>query len=130
MTVEAAIKTRMEAHVGLAALVSDRIYPHHLPQQPAYPAVSYHIIGARPRDRAMGGDSGIAFKRVQVSCWGKSYGQAVQVAEQVRQALQRWSGTEAGTAVQDIYLENQNEFFEADLGIYHHALDFEVVYGE
>lgn len=130
MSVEAALVNRLEGYAGLTALVSTRIYPHRLPQTPTYPAVTYFLVTALPRDSAMGVDVPIARKRFQFSAWGSTYLSAKNVCEQIRLALQRWSGTADGTTVYDIFVESQNDIDEPDLKVYQCVIDFEVVHGE
>jgi hypothetical protein len=103
-----ALYSRLSNFAGLGALVGTRIYPRMLPQDPAYPAVSWFKVSA-PRESAMGSDPGLVHARFQVSSWGLTLLNTRDTAEQVRLALQRYRGTLAGTVIQDIFIENEDE---------------------
>ena len=131
MTVEAEIYDRLSGHAGLSALVINRIYPNHVPQNVTLPAVSYHRVSA-VRPSAMGADSGVVRARFQVDVWASSFADASgarPVAEQVRLALQRWSTT-SGTIVQETFFLNERDLYEDRRDLHHAALDFEINYEE
>ena len=111
--IETAIYQRLAAFAGLTALVggasAPRITPHLLTQDTAYPAVTYFVVSA-PRETAMGSDPGIVHARMQVECWALKYLDAVNVAEQVRLALQRYRGTVAGTVILDTFIDDMRDF--------------------
>lgn len=129
---EEAVYARLTAHAGTAALVGARVYPLKLPQTPTLPAVTYQRISAT-RESAMGSDTGITRARFQVTSHAASYSGVKALAEQVRQALQRYSGTSATVTVHDCFLENEIDLFDQDdalAGHYPVAQDFIVIYGE
>jgi hypothetical protein len=78
----------------------------------------------------MGVDVGVAHARIQVSAWGKTFTEAEAVKEQVRAALQRWSGTAAGVVVLDSFVVAEIELYEDEPGIHQHVLDFTIHYRE
>lgn len=127
--IEQAIYTRLGAFAGLTALVSTRIYPALLPQDPVYPAVTYTTISAE-RVSAMGADPGVARRRMQVSAWGATFTSASDVAEQVRAALQRHRGTADGTEILDIYVENTLDLYDDLAKVHQVVTDLDVVYRE
>lgn len=132
MSIEAALVAELKAHAGLAALIGTRIYPLKLPQSATFPAVTYQRISG-PRVSCMGGDS-LAHPRFQFDCWATGYLDALDVAAQVRAALQRTSGTigsgsntASGVA---IYLINEIDDYEPDTEYYRVTLDFIVWHEE
>ena len=134
MTVENAVRSRLNGFAGLTSLVASRIHPLTLPQNVTYPAVSYSKVSVE-RVRAMGADPGLALARFQVSCWATTYAAVRDVGEQVRAALQRWRGTVEGVVIQESFFENEVDLFEPAVGeptrgIYHRALDFTVIHEE
>ena len=128
MAIEATLYTRLTTHAGLSALVVDRVFPNHLPQDVTYPAISYRrVTSSRPSN--FGADAGIVRARFQIDVWASSYDSASAVREQVRLALQRWSNT-AGTVVQDTFFIDDQELYEDDIDVHHFPLDFEIIYEE
>ena len=123
------VYARLTGHAGLGALVSDRIYPEHLPQNPTYPAVTYFQVGG-PRDHSLAGSSGLAVTQWQVDAWATSYLGAKAVAEQIRVALDSYR-----TATMRAFLENVVDLPEPTENtsaqvVRHVALEFEVWYTE
>ncbi len=92
MTVEATLYTQLSTYAGLTALVGTRISPPPAPVNAAYPLVTYQKI-VSPRVHAMGVDPGLAESHFQVTVWGASFLDVVNVAEQVRKALQDFTNT-------------------------------------
>lgn len=131
---EQAVYSRLTGHAGLAALVGSRVYPLVLPQRPTLPAVTYQRVEAL-RQSAMGVDTGLASARVQVDSWATTYAGSKGVAAQVRAALQRWRGTEAGVTVEDAFLERDQDLFEdegssAEGKLYRVSQDYLIWYRE
>ena len=131
MTIESVLYDRLTTHAGLAALTVLRIYPNVLPQGATMPAISYRRVSAG-RPSAMGSDIGIVRARFQFDVWANNYDEADGVrpiAEQVRQALQRWN-TAGPPVVQEVFFLNETDLYEPQTGLHHVALDFEVNYEE
>lgn len=123
--IEEAVANRLSTFGGLTALVGTtppRIWPVLLPQNPVYPAVTYQVISAE-RTSAMGADTGLRQTRIQVSSWAPKYADVKAVKEQVRAALQRWRGTVLGVVVQDTFIENESDFFDPEIPMYHSPID-------
>lgn len=130
MTVEAAVFDILSSHAGVSGVVSGRIYPVKLPQNPTYPAVTYFRVSGL-RHSAMGNDTGLVEKRIQISSWAKTYGAVNDLAEQVRDAMQRTRGTFAGIEIIDIFMEGDGpEIWEDDVGAYQAITDCNVIYRE
>ncbi len=112
--VEQAIYDRLSNYAGLTALVSTRIYPMVLPQNPTYPAVRYQRISGT-RLSAIDVDIGIAQPRFQVDCYAETYLGVKSLFTEVRGALQRWTGTHSGVVVLDSRMEGgDRDFYEDD----------------
>ena len=130
MTVEAAVYSILSSDSAVDTLVDGRVYPKRLPQSPTLPAVTYFRVGAQ-RSSVMGNDTGIVRKRIQVSSWGKTYAAVNELAEAVRNAMQRKRGTFAGVEIIDIFVDGDaSEMFEDDVEIYQAPTDYEVIYRE
>ena len=129
MSIEKAIYSTLATATGVAALVSTRIYPSHLPQETALPAISFSRAST-VRTTAMDADPGLVRARIQVSCWDDDYSDTRDIADQVRSALQRFRGTAASIVVQDTFLESEIDTYDPATETYHAALGFDVIYEE
>lgn len=134
--IEEALFNRLSNFAGLVSLVSTRIYPQMMPQDPTYPAVTYSLISA-PRETAMGADPGIVEARFQLSSWGAGDTPVKDMrdtAEQVRKALERWRGTAPdGTVILDTFVDNQVDMppeLVNNIKVMHRATDFKIIYRE
>lgn len=103
--IEEALYSRLTGFSGLANLIGARVYEHLQPQNPVYPAVVYTRVSAA-RVTAMGADPGLVHSRFQIDAWSLGAKEARDVAEQVRQALERWRGTSGSTVIQDSFIDN------------------------
>ncbi len=129
MAVEKAIIATLKASAGLTVLVSTRIYGVTAPQGVTAPYVTLFRVSAE-RPSAMGDDIGIVRARVQVNSWGATYESAKNVCDQVRAALQRFSGVSASITVLDTFLLSEQDLHEPDVPIYHVAQDYEAIFRE
>lgn len=108
MTLEEGLYSHLVNDSGVAALVSTRVYPLLVPQDTTLPAIAYQRISG-PRDHTHSGASGLALARMQVSCLGNSYGQAKQVSEAVRAALDGLRGSLGAVSADAVFLDNERD---------------------
>ncbi len=129
MSIEKAVKARLDAHAGTSALVSDRNYPLERPSDSALPANTYELIGDVPF-HAMGSDAAVREARVRIHSYGSTYPSAVETSEQVRQALSRFRGTSASVVIQDSLEDDMLERYDSEVGVgvFHRARDFRIFY--
>lgn len=128
MSLKTELFARLSAFAGLTALIKTgsvtRAYPVTMPQNAALPAVTYNVISAQ-RAAAFGSDTGDVRYRVQIDCWSDAAPGAATsadaVAEQVRLALQRWSGGNIGA----IFFENQRDDWDDGAKLY--TVGFDVI---
>lgn len=120
MTIEQAIKEFLLTKIST---VGNRIYYSNLPQNPTYPAISFfRISNIRQHDI----DSGSVYYQFDV--WTLTYIQGVELAEQIRFALQREKSVINNIPViQGVYL-NEDDGYEPDTKLYHIAMDFKIIY--
>ena len=119
----------MEGVSGLTSLVSTRIYPAQRPQNSAMPAVSYFKVNTT-REYRHGGAAGWANPRFQFDCWAKTYGAAKNVAEQVRLAMNDFTGTFSGVEVKAATAVNEIDVGDPNPVIHHVAVDVQVTHAE
>ena len=100
--------------VAANTVADDRMRPLELLREPPMPAITYQRIST-PRPLAHNGDQGYAMFRVQINCWaertvtGSGYAQVKQLAEEVRLALNGFSGTVAGVVVGLIQIDGERD---------------------
>lgn len=82
------LKTYIGSYAGLTALISNRLYPMMLPQEPTLPAATY-LIADDPQNYS---HSGASWRqaRVQFDCFASTYLAAHGVADQVEAAVNAW----------------------------------------
>ena len=128
MNLYEALYHRLTNYSNLTTLTSTRIYPIKMPQEVSYPAVTFQVISGLPRGHLMGSDDSLAAPRVQVSAWGETLSDAVDVADQIKAALQDFSGTMGGVSgvtVQRIFIESEQiPVIDPDVDVYQVAQDF------
>lgn len=117
---ESVLYTRL---AGQVALVSSRIYPLILPQNPTYPAVTYQRIDS-PHEGAMGADHDVARTRIQVDSWAETYAGAKAVATQVRLALDNWASEAVSPAIINAAFESDGDLYEEEVGVYRVTADY------
>ena len=112
----------LNGHAGLSALISTRLFPLILPEGVTMPAATYQRISG-PRMRSHSGPSGVSMPRYQFNCWGDTYKQAKEVADQVRIALESFSGTMGTVPVHAGFVEDDRDFYDEDVKQFFTAVD-------
>jgi uncharacterized protein (DUF2062 family) len=117
---------------ALTALVSTRLNPLRIPQESAFPAISYNLVSiiASPTNTS---HSRTDFARVQVSSFGTTFASATSVAAAVRNALEAVSFPSTFNGVYCQAIEFDSEVHLSDdeagfAGVYHVAQDFIINY--
>lgn len=91
MSINTRLFSRLSSDAGVSALVFAsgiyRIYPVLLPQDSAYPAISYQNISNNPINH-LSGESNQQNDRVQIDCWAETNDQAHAMADAVKLAMQ------------------------------------------
>ena len=114
MALRDAIYSRLSNYSGLTSLVSTRIYSKEITQDTTKPCVYFEITGIE-RISAINGDSGMCDAQCRVISVATTLAGAVAVADQVRAALQRYSGTVSSTDIRNVFIENEFDSYESDL---------------
>lgn len=105
---EAALIAKLLATAGVTALVSTRINWSRRPQGAALPAIVLHRVSGLP-DVHHAGASGLVVSRVQVDCWGASYGSAKGVARAVETAITAQTFTQGATRFDVILIDSERD---------------------
>lgn len=105
---EADLIAKIMGTPAVSALVSTRVNWSRRPQGQALPAIVLHRIGGTP-DVHHGGPSGLAVSRVQVDCWGSSYGSAKALARAVQNAITARTFTQGSTRFDVILVDSERD---------------------
>ena len=129
MSLEAAFYSRLTGHAGLSALVGTRIYPKQAPQGATEPYITYSLISTADRVSAMGSDTGNVSSLYQFDIWDADELTAINVAKQLRLALQRWRNS-SGTVVDDTFVAGERSGFDKETSTHRRIMDFRFKYRE
>ena len=127
MKVGLAIYNILSNDSDITSLVSTRIFPLVAPQSTEFPFILYDVDENNPSD-TKDGVSKLDTIQSTVSCYAKSYSEACDIADKIRTALDRVSGTYNTIRIQSIQFDGLNDIFDDnhELGIYRKALDFNI----
>jgi len=115
-------------NAALTALISTRLNPVRIPQESAFPAVSYNLISEVPNP-TKSGHSRTEFARVQVNAYGTSLSSAQAVASAIRTAFEAVTlpGTFNGIKCQTLEYDGENQTADdtaAFAGLYQISQDY------
>jgi hypothetical protein len=123
-------RSYLVADAGVAAITT-RLYPHHLPQHVAKPAMTYGIADDND-EQLLDGISSLKTSLIDVDCWDFSILDARSLADAVETAVVGVSGPIGSLSPPDevnhIRKERRLELFEADTKLYRVSLQFLVAY--
>lgn len=105
---EPALIAKLLATAGVTALVSTRINWGRRPQGSPLPCIVLTRIDGAP-DVHHGGRSGLVSSRVQVDCWGESYGAAKGVARAVETAVTAQTFTQGAIRFDVILIADERD---------------------
>ena len=103
--------------------ITTRCYPVTIPQYPTYPLILYTKISGM-RDHALGGASGHAHPRFQIEAWAETYTAAKTLADAIRNALDDYSGTAAGTVIDSCLIDSERDIYESEIEVYRVIQDY------
>lgn len=132
MTVEADLYTRIKTYAGFVSLAGTRLYYIEAPQNATQPYATFSRVSST-RHHFMGNDANVVHARFQFDAWGETPDSARALLEQIRQAVQRYSGTTTVT-IDDILIESDLDLSEGEESResrhFHSSLDAIVIYRE
>lgn len=107
MSMEAVLTARLRSNIAVAALVALRIYPVEAPPGAALPHLVYQLAGGSGRFRAMGNDTRMEQRRVQIAAKADDFDTALALAEAVKEALRDWRDLSASPQIHDCAFETE-----------------------
>ena len=130
MSVEGAIYSRATTHGGLSALISTRAYFVRGPQKPIKPFLVFTRVSSE-REHAMGLDANPTHARFQFMAMAADADGARNVADQIKAAFDRWSGTVDTTVIQGTLRDGADlDLYDDTTKTYMASVDFMIHYEE
>lgn len=111
------------------SIAGGRIYPVVLPEQTAYPAVTYERVSGE-RGYVLRGATGTARPRFRIHVWSTSYDQTLSIADEIRLLINDYQGVVGSVDIMDVKLESENDLYEDDTGLHHKVLDYFIQHRE
>jgi len=132
MLIEQAIKKELIGTSGLTDLVGQRIYYVKAPQNVSNPYVVFSKISAS-REHDHDGASGLVPARVIFSIFAETYREVKLIAGQIQSALQAFKGTmggDGGVSVNGAFYQNEADFYEENIKLYHTDCNYLIWHNE
>lgn len=107
--------------------ITTQVSPNKIPQGKGFPVISYQRISNSPDD-TKDGVAGLDTITVDVDVWHNDYINGKDLADKVRTALDRKSGTFSGRVIQSIRFMTGRELFDDNLEIHHFNQEYSIRY--
>jgi hypothetical protein len=118
------IYSRLSTDGAILAYVGSKIYPDIVPQNVQYPFVVYTITNSTPVDYK-DGQSNLEEIELQIDVYTQNYDDTQDLANLIRNRLDRFVGTIEGVEVQSIkYTASDSQVYNAELSVYWMSVDF------
>jgi hypothetical protein len=118
------IYSRLSTDGAILAYVGSKIYPDIVPQNVQYPFVVYTITNSTPVDYK-DGQSNLEEIEIQIDVYTQNYDDTQDLANLIRNRLDRFVGTVEGVEVQSIkYTASDSQVYNAELSVYWMSVDF------
>jgi hypothetical protein len=118
------IYNRLATEGSITAYIGTKIYPDITPQNVQYPFVVYTITNSLPVD-FKDGQSNLEEITLQIDIYTQSYDDTQDLANLIRNRLDRFTGIVEGVEVQTIkYMSSDSQVFNAELSVYWMSIDF------
>ena len=109
---EEALVAYLLANTGLATLVGNRITWTTRGQASQTPAIVLTKVSG-VRGYTMLGPDGLVEARVQIDCWGRTFGEAKQVSRAVIAAMHGIAGVRGGVRFQSGFVDGERDDFDS-----------------
>ena len=115
---------RLTTDAAVTGICGLNIFPDIAPQNVQYPFMVYTIINSLPVD-FKDGQSNLEEITLQIDVYTQSYDDTQDLANLIRNRLDRFTGTVEGIDVQTIkYMSSDSQVFNAELSVYWMSIDF------
>jgi hypothetical protein len=118
MSLEQDLYLYLTADADLAAIVSTRIYPVHLPEGTTLPALSYFMVD-NPPDYSHDGITTLEHPRYQFDCWATSHVNVIALQDAVKAALNRFRTL----GIRVTFIGSARDLSEIELKLWRRSID-------
>ena len=125
MEIGIALRNIIIDDADITALVSTRVYPSTLPQDPTLPALTVGEISF-PMESLID----LAYPRYQLTVWADSDASRDAVGRAILYCLQRWKGTQDGIRIEQITFLNKMKLNDPETGRLTMPMDWQINYRE
>lgn len=122
---ETKLRSFILEHQEITEIIGNRFYPGWIPENATMPSVAYMTI-SKPSHH----DIDVSYPRMQFSIFSERYIQAKEIANLLKDKLNRFKGMFGDTSILQIAYQNEYDLYEEDTGLYHIAIDFKIIYWE
>jgi len=128
MTIAQDFYTYVTANSAIDALVSDRIYPHVIPQHEGdRPCITFNVSGDDDILLISGGRSDTRIAEIEVNCWATRYLDARNLADTFRTELVGVRGSFGSSTAESVRIINDFDGpFDDDSNLYRVTLRFQI----
>ena len=127
--IEDGLFERVTTGSAVQALMGTRMYPVLAPQNVTPPFLVYQRVSA-PRETAFGADPGMVRARYQLSTYAGDFDTMRAVRAEIRKRVERFRGVAAGVTIDDIFIESDQDLWDAEAQLFYGPLDVLVLYWE
>ncbi len=127
MIIGSELRTYLLTQTSITDIVSGRIHAIKLPKGAIFPAITYNVV-SQVRTYSHSGDSSLTRPRIQYSCWAELIEDAKNLALALTDVLSGFKGTAGMADVQDSFVENEVDMWDAEARIYHVPVDILIRY--
>ena len=116
--------------------VGTRVYPRRLPKDAMLPAVTFQTIPAvgplktHSDARASGFVNSFMRVRMQFDCWGSTYNQMEDLAQELRQSLHGFNGTWGAQPIASVHTDLDFDSYDQETDTYRRIIDCMVSFNE
>jgi len=129
MNIEDGLFYYLTNNVGVAAIVSTRVYPLVMAQKTTLPAITYQTTALTP-DRTLDGNTGRITATIQINAWAETHVEVKSLAEALRLALNDYSGAMGSDTVQRSRVESEKDGWDDETQFYRVSMQITVIYYE
>lgn len=121
---ESGIQKRLVTDHGVSALISSRVYPVLMPDDPTLPAATYQRAST-VRDYTTTGPVSLSRIRLQVDSWGRTYADVKALDAAIRVCLEAFSGMlPDGTYVDSIQIDSSQDLYDGSARYFRISTDY------
>lgn len=127
MSIESAIYTLCISDTTISGLISDKFYPHYVPQDEELPVVVYEVDELE-NEHLSGSDSATENVRLYINVFCSGYSSNKEIRDAFKLCLRCYTGTSEGVVIQKCFFVKGGAIYSEDRSIYNGFLEFKISY--